>query len=148
MEAAFWDTSALVPLCVHQQPTPFLQQLIREYSLVVWWATSVEAQSAFARDLRAGILTASEHGQAQQRLERLRRKWREVQPGESLRRLAEELLQRYPLRAADALQLAAAYTWSSSRPFNRRLISGDRRLLAAAQAVGFRIVEVAALAGN
>jgi len=140
VEAAFWDTSALVPLCIRHQPTPFLQQLVRQYSLVVWWATSVEAQSAFARDLRTGTLTAEEHGQAQQRLERLRRRWREVQPSESLRILAEELLQRYPLRAADALQLAAAYTWTLNRPFRRRLISGDRQLLAAAQAMGFRTV--------
>lgn len=142
MEEAFWDTSALVPLCVRQQSSTLLYQLVRQYSPVVWWATSVEAQSAFARDLRAGILTALEHSQAQQRLERLRHRWREVQPSEPLRKLAEELLERYPLRAADALQLAAAYTWSRNRPFNRHLISGDKRLVDAAQAIGFRVVTV------
>lgn len=142
MEAAFWDTSALVPLCVRQQASPLLHQLVRQYSLVVWWATSVEAQSAFARDLPAGILNGLEYRQAQQRLERLRGIWREVQPSESLRSVSEALLERHPLRAADALQLAAAHAWSSNRPFNRPLISGDKRLLAAAEAVGFRIVQV------
>ena len=142
MEAAFWDTSALVPLCVRQQGTSLLRQLVRQYALVVWWATSVEARSAFARDLRSGILTAVEHEQAQQRLEALRSIWREVQPTEPLRALAESLLDRYQLRAADALQLAAAYTWSLNRPFNRHLISGDKRLLQAAGAVGFRVIQI------
>ncbi len=140
MEAAFWDTSALVPLCVQQQGTPRLRQLVRQYALVVWWATSVEARSAFARDLRSGILTDVENAQAQQRLEALRSVWREVQPTEPLRSLAESLLDSYQLRAAGALQLAAAYTWSLNRPFNRHLISGDKRLLQAAREVGFRVI--------
>jgi predicted nucleic acid-binding protein len=142
VEAAFWDTSALVPLCIPHQASARLHTLYRNYSLVVWWATSVEAQSAFARDMRAGILTGLEFRQAQQRLENLRDIWLEVQPVESLRSLAEVLLERYPLRAADALQLAAAYTWSGNRPFCRRLISGDTRLLEAAEAVGFRVIQV------
>jgi hypothetical protein len=142
MDAAFWDTSALVPLCVRQQASARLHQLIRQYALVVWWATSVEAQSAFARDLRGGVLSAAEYRQAQWRLDKLKSIWKEVQPTEPLRSLAADLLERYPLRAADALQLAAAYIWSSNRPFNRRLISGDIRLLEAAEAVGFRVVQI------
>jgi predicted nucleic acid-binding protein len=104
--------------------------------------TPVEAKSAFARDLRTGVLTLAEYGVAQQRLERLRRNWREIEPDDSLRKLAEELVGQYRLRAADALQLAAAYTWSVSRPFRHHLISGDRRLLEAAQAIGFRVIQV------
>jgi predicted nucleic acid-binding protein len=75
-------------------------------------------------------------------LTKLRSRWHEVQPGESLRALAEELLQRYPLRAADALQLSAAYTWSANRPFHRRFISGDKRLTQVAQAMGFRAIQI------
>lgn len=142
MEAAFWDTSALVPLCIPNQATPVLHQLARRYLPVVWWATSVEAHSAFARELRAGALTEEEHVRALEYLSRLKRKWREVQPSESLRTVAEELLERYPLRAADALQLSAAYTWSMRRPFNRHFISGDTRLSEAAQSIGFRVLQI------
>jgi predicted nucleic acid-binding protein len=142
VEAAFWDTSAVVPLCIVRQASARLHQLHRQYSLVVWWATPVEAQSAFARDLRSGMLTQGELQRAQQRLEALRDIWHEVEPTDSLRNLAEVLLERYPLRAADALQLAAAYTWSRNRPFRRPLISGDTKLLEAAKAVGFSVIQV------
>lgn len=141
MEVAFWDTSALVPLCIRQEGTELLQQLVSRYDMVVWWGTPVEARSAFARELRAGVLTSVEHEQAKQRLEELRTTWREIQPREALRRLAESMLDRYQLRAADALQLAAAYTWSLNRPFDRHLISGDKRLLEAAHDAGFRVIQ-------
>jgi hypothetical protein len=51
---AFWDSSALVPLCVHQQSSAAARQLLRQYSIVVWWSTSVEIRSAFERLLRLG----------------------------------------------------------------------------------------------
>lgn len=142
MEAAFWDTSAVVPLCIVQRASTRLHQLHRKYSLVVWWATSVEAQSAFARDLRFGVLSPVEFQRAKQRLESLRGIWHEVAPSEPVRDLATLLLERHPLRAADALQLAAAYTWSRNRPFRRPLISGDTKLLEAAEAIGFNTIQV------
>ena len=142
MEPAFWDTSAIVPLCLTQHASARLHRLHRQYSLVVWWATSVEAHSAFSRDLRSGVLTLPEFQRAKLRLESLRDIWHEVEPTESVRALAELLLERHPLRAADALQLAAAYAWSQNRPFRRPLISGDTRLLEAAEAVGFSIIQV------
>jgi uncharacterized protein len=142
MEAAFWDTSALVPLCIRNQASPSVQRLAHRYSPVVWWATSVEACSAFARELRAGSVSADDHAAAQENLRTWKRKWREVQPSESLRTIAEELLDRYPLSAAGAMQLAAAYIWSEQRPFRRCFISGDKRLLGAARSVGFHAIAI------
>jgi predicted nucleic acid-binding protein len=142
MESAFWDTSALVPLCVSQQATAAASQLAREQEMVVWWATPVEARSAFARLARMQNLTASEFMQAQTRLERLRRAWREIQPTDALRAIAESLLDRYQLCAADSLQLAAACTWALNRPRDRRFISADRQLLEAARQTGFRAIEL------
>ncbi len=143
MEAAFWDSSAVVPLCTEQMGTPFLLQLSESFDMVVWWATRVEARSAFARELRVDVLSAAQHRQVISRLEELQDGWREIQPTEDLRRLAESMLERYHLRAADALQLAAAYSWSMSRPFNKHFISGDKRLLEAAKKTGFRILNTA-----
>jgi predicted nucleic acid-binding protein len=142
MEPAFWDTSALVPLCLARQASPRAQQLLRRYAPVVWWSTSVEARSAFARQLRLGSLTVAEHANASASLGALKRKWQEIQPSEPLRALAEELLGRYPLSAADALQLAAAYIWSEQRPFSRCFISGDKRLLGAARSAGFQAIAI------
>ncbi len=140
MNPAFWDTSALVPLCVQQQPSPAVRQLLEQHEIAVWWATSVEMRSAFERLLRMGQLTVPEHVAAGVRLERLRRGWRELQPSEALRSRAETFLLSYPLKSADALQLAAAWMWCSGQPQNYVFISGDVQLLEAARQVGFQIV--------
>jgi len=140
MEAAFWDTSALVPLCLRNQTSLRVQRLAHRYSPVVWWATSVEACSAFASELRAGSISANDHTAAHENLKTWKRKWQEVQPSELLGTVAEEMLNRYRLTAADALQLAAAYIWCDQRPFSRCFISGDKRLLGAARAVGFHAI--------
>ncbi len=142
MTPAFWDTSALVPLCVQQQPSPAVRQLLAQYGIAVWWATPVEMHSAFERLVRMGQLTAPEHTAAGTRLEQLRRGWRELQPSEALRSRAETFLSSFPLRAADALQLAAAWTWCLGNTRACPLISGDAQLLEAAQEIGFPVVRV------
>ena len=142
MNPAFWDTSALVPLCVQQQPSPAVRQLLAQHEIAVWWATPVEMRSAFERLLRMGQLTAPEHAAAGVRLEKLRRGWRELQPIEALRAQAEIFLLSYSLRAADALQLAAAWIWCSGHPQDYVFISGDAQLLQAARQVGFQIEAV------
>ena len=140
MTPAFWDTSALVPLCVQQQPSVVVRQLLAQHEIAVWWATPVEMRSAFERLRRMGQLSALEHAAAGVRLEKLRRSWRELQPNEGLRAQAETLLMQYSLKAADALQLAAASTWSAGHPQAYVFISGDAQLLEAARQVGFQTV--------
>jgi predicted nucleic acid-binding protein len=140
MIPAFWDTSALVPLCVSQPASASARNLASRYEVVAWWATSVEMQSAFERLARMGQLTMAESHAAQLGLNRLRRGWREMQPSESLRAQAHTLLGLCPLRAADALQLAAALVWASGNPTACVFISGDEQLLAAAKLTGFQVV--------
>ena len=142
MTPAFWDTSALVPLCVQQQPSPTVRPLLEQHEIAVWWATPVEMRSAFERLLRMSQLTAPQHAAAGARLEKLRRGWRELQPSEALRAQAETLLTSYSLKAADALQLAAAWTWCLGYPQTCVFISGDAQLLEAARQLGFQIVAV------
>ena len=57
---AFWDASALVPLCVHQSITPRAIALYKSYEAVVWWATPVEIASALARLVRMRRLDSSQ----------------------------------------------------------------------------------------
>lgn len=91
--------------------------------------------------MRTGELTAADHHGAERRLARLRSSWHEIAPYEELRDQAEMLLARYPLHAADALQLAAAMTWAVRRPAERAFICGDDRLLEAARRLGFQAIE-------
>jgi predicted nucleic acid-binding protein len=142
MNFAFWDTSALVPLCIEQQPSANARQLLQQYEIVVWWATAVEMRSSFQRLLRMGELTVENHASAGARLEKMRRTWRELQPTELLRAQAETFLVTASLKAADALQLAAAWVWSSGNPQSCVFISGDLQLLEAATQTGFQVVAV------
>lgn len=138
MEPAFWDSSSLVPLCVTQPSTPVVEDLCRQYRIIVWWAAPVELQGAFSRLVRMGKLTPSGRAQAQIALESLRRGWREVDPDDSLRDRAESFVDRFVLTAADALQLAAAWTWCMGHPRSRPFISGDVHLRDAARQLGFQ----------
>ena len=136
---AFWDASAIVPLCVGQAGGSLAREALRDSSIAVWWGTPVETASAFARLARAGELDPQNLRVAMTRLAALREMWIEVQPSEGLRDLAEELIERHPLRAADALQLAAAVVWSRRHPRKRAFVCLDGRLAEAAGKEGFSV---------
>lgn len=141
MTQAFWDSSALVPLCVQQQASPTVRRLAKQYGIVAWWSTAVEVRSAFARLRRLGDLSQSGLALAEASLDRLRAGWQEVRPDDTLRTRAESLLHRFPLSAADALQLAAALMWAGEFPRGRAFLCGDTRLLEAARELGFQAIE-------
>ena len=141
---AFWDTSAIVPLCGTQRESSQTRQAARHYRLVVWWGTSLEALSGLYRLRREGKLTHAETSLAIDRLDYLRARWDEVMPGEALRETAERLLARHRLRSGDALQLAAALEWCGHRARGRVLVGGDSDLLMAAEAEGFACLRITA----
>jgi predicted nucleic acid-binding protein len=88
-----------------------------------------------------GQLADLERVGANERLGQLRRVWREVAPSGELRKQAEDLMERFSLRAADSLQLAAAMAWCQSRPLGRAFICGDGQLLDAARLLHFKVIE-------
>jgi predicted nucleic acid-binding protein len=137
---AFWDASAIIPLCCSQPATAQGRRLQREVTrVVVWWGTPLEARSAFARLVREGWLTAEERVKAIRLLRHLRLGWDEIQATEKVRALAQELPDAHVLRAGDAVQLAAALVWCRERPQHRPLIAFDDRLRTAAAALGFSV---------
>jgi uncharacterized protein len=138
----FWDASAIVPLCVPVDNPARSRRLLREHSPVVWWSTSTEVVSALARLKRGRILLEEHHRAASRRLAMLRVSWREIQPTNRLRDMAELRLDRYELRAADALQLAAALVWCNERPKNRAFLCRDIRLREAARREGFAVIDL------
>jgi len=140
---AFWDTSALVPLCCFQPQSAHARQVARTYSRqVVWWGTVIEAVSSLNRLTRDGALNGVQSKQAFARLDYLRNHWNEVQPTEEVREQAERLLRFHRLRAADALQVAAALVWCGGRPRGRALIGADGNLSEAAAAEGFTVISL------
>jgi hypothetical protein len=137
----FWDASAIVPLCVHQDTSMRARQTLRKYpDLVVWWATLAEARSAFARAVRDGRANANEHARALRRLAGLSNAWREVDPDNALRERALQLLDDHPLRTGDAFQLAAALAWCKENPRRRIFVCCDDRLADVAEKVGFNVI--------
>ncbi|MDG7000956.1 MAG: PIN domain-containing protein, partial [Nitrososphaerota archaeon] len=86
---AFWDASALVPLCIQEAATKQVRQHLRRFAPVVWWGSIVEVHSAIARLHREAAITSSERDGALARLTLLGQCWREILPDDALRNLAE-----------------------------------------------------------
>lgn len=139
MESAFWDSSSIVPLCVQEPSTANARMLAGKYGLTVWWATTVEVRGAIGRAVRMGQLSSKGQVQGVIALANLRAAWREILPDNQIRQRAEELVERFPLTGADAMQVAAAWVWCGGHPKNRVFISGDRRLLDIVPQLGFSI---------
>jgi len=134
---AFWDASALVPLCVRQGITPRIVSLYDNYQVVVWWATPVEIASALARLVRTGEINSSDRANAGQVAVALADEWVVIQPSDSLRARATQIVDRYDLRAADALQLAAALEWCENDPQGKVFLAADKKLREGAVLSGF-----------
>jgi predicted nucleic acid-binding protein len=139
---AFWDASALVPLCIPEKATSAGVSRLRNLAPVVWWGSPIEIQSAICRVHREGKLTDSGKRAAVTRLEMLSRTWREIPAGDKLRELALDLLGNYPLKAGDSLQVAASLIWCNERPARRNFVCADRRLSGIARSIGFSVLEL------
>ena len=137
----FWDSSAVLPLCLEDPDSERLQHLAREDPLMVaWWGTVVECASAVARLRRDGVFDVSQERAVETLLQEVSAAWIEVQPSDDVRRWGIRLMRRHPLRAADALQLAAAQLWANGRPEGNAFVCLDHRLRDAARREGFSVI--------
>ena len=93
--------------------------LYKNYDIVVWWATPVEIASAFAHLLRLKQIDLGDGAQARALAQTLADSWSMIHPSQDLRDKAVRLVERSDLRAADALQLAAALAWCEGDPSAR-----------------------------
>jgi predicted nucleic acid-binding protein len=139
---AFWDSSALVALLIYQPATPSVISLYEAYEVVVWWGTPLEIASAIARLVRMKQISSSDEKKAHHLAQKLSDSWSVIQPSDALRTTATELLRRHDLRAADALQLAAALQWCEDTPQGRTFLTADLKLRTAARAAGFDTPEL------
>ena len=136
----FWDTSALVPLLFEQEATEEIRRVFSaDPDMAAWWGTGVECASAAARLRREGRLTVDEEGQVLALVDALRQAWLEILPSEEVRGQAVRLLRVHALKAADALQLAAARVWAGGAE-HAELVTYDERLALAARLEGFQVL--------
>lgn len=134
---AFWDTSALVALCVRQGITPRAIALYKIHDAAVWWATPVEIASALVRLVRMKQLDSGDWTKARNLAKRLADSWSVIQPSDALRGKAIQLVDHYDLRAADSFQLAAALQWCEDAPQGRVFLTTDQKLGEVALLSGF-----------
>lgn len=136
----YWDASAIVPLLVEEPRTADAREALAEDAgIVTWWGTRIECTSAIARLERAAALTPRQATQAIEVLRAIAAGWNEILPAEVVRETACRLLRVHPLRAADALQLAAATVMAGGRPARAGFVAFDDRLRDAAGREGFLV---------
>jgi uncharacterized protein len=138
----FWDASAILPLLLAEPSTRRMQTLAAKDSvMLVWWGSEVECVSALARLERDGALSPQAITLALKRLGQLAAGWHEVDPSDAIREAATRFLRVHPLRAADALQLAAAFLAAERRPASLEMVTLDGRLATAAWKEGFVVID-------
>jgi uncharacterized protein len=137
----FWDASALVGLVVDD---PFSERAKRwreeDPDIAAWCLSPVEVWSAVSRRRREGSLRSPDMRMARQRLADLSSAWLEVDDVHAVRSRTHRILEVHPLRAADALQLAAALLSVQDRPDRTGFVTVDSRLATAADAEGFTVM--------
>jgi predicted nucleic acid-binding protein len=137
----FWDSSALVPLVLEEAASAGCRRALRaDPGMAVWALTRTEVVSAIRRRERDADLNAAGAVAALARLDARSDRWTEVNAIEPVRDRAERLLAVHTLRAADALQLAAALALFDDRPRGRFLLTRDADLATAAGREGFSVV--------
>ena len=137
----FWDSSAIIPLCLKEKTSGLMKRLMKDdEDTVVWWTTRIECLSALSRRQREGVLRSGDETKAKFVLSALAATWSEVQPTETVRLRAERLLSIHPLRAADALQLASALIWAQETPRGLGFVCLDQNLRAGAFKEGFSVL--------
>ena len=137
----YWDASSLVPLFADQAATATSRDQFRQDpTIVTWWASPVECASAINRLHREKQIESSTLAELLFDLDSFASRWMLVPPTERVKRVAFRILRSHPVKAADALQLAAALTAAGGDPDGLEFVTCDARLAIAAQLEGFRVI--------
>jgi predicted nucleic acid-binding protein len=141
----FWDSSAIVPLFVEEPRSKSCRPLLHaDSSQLVWCLSRTEVTSAVWRLAREGVFSPEQVRSIDGRVAKLAARWHEVTAVEPVREIAERALRSHALRAADALQLAAALVAVDQQPRGRPFVVADGPLGLAAEREGFDVVRPSA----
>jgi len=139
LPAAFWDSSAIIPLCVLQPQTAQAKVHFKSYGIVVWWATPVEIRSGLTRLLRMAQIGQDQFLIGKRLADDVANVWEMIHPSATVADRACTLLEQYPLRSTDSLQLAAALEYFGQIRRGTAFVTADQRLAAAAARAGFTV---------
>lgn len=130
-----------MPLILEEAASEAISQLLSaDGEMAVWWGTWVECAVALSRLRRDSRIDEVAGEAARGILDRLAAGWTEVEPADDMRLLAFLISKDHPLKAADALQLAAALRWCEGETHGAEFVCLDDRLRAAAQVEGFTLL--------
>jgi predicted nucleic acid-binding protein len=139
--ASFFDSSAIVPLCIVQEASQTARQFHRSSTKqVVAWTTLIEATGAIYRAVDVAGLSQANAKRGLDRLTQLESRWAVVAADVRVRDIALDMLRSHDLRAGDAIQLSSALVWCKEKARHRSFVCFDKKLIAAAQAVGFDVI--------
>jgi predicted nucleic acid-binding protein len=139
----FWDASALVPLLIDERTSARIRSVMEaDQDVLTWWGSEIECASVLARLERSQDLSSDDVAHAYRKLALFRSLWEEIEPTEVVREAAIRFLRVHPLRAADALQIAAAYVGADRRPPSLEVVTLDDRLAEAMRKEGFVVVDI------
>ena len=137
----FWDSSSVMPPIFEETASVTITDLLREDAEVaVWWGTWAEVSVAISRLVCEGKLDEEGKEKTRDALDLLAGIWSEMRPTGNLRLLAALLSKEHPLKAADALQLAAALVWCEGETEGREFVCLDGQLRRAAQREGLCVL--------
>ena len=136
----FWDSSALVPLLVYEKESDFCASAYRKDSeILIWTLSKVEVFSAICRRMRDKTLDDKAFEAARIHMNDLFDTVYEVAAMDRVKERAMRLLRVHPIRAADALQLAAMLVATQEKVDRLPIMCLDDRLAEAAKLEGFEI---------
>jgi uncharacterized protein len=137
----YWDPSAIALLLAAQAGSDARADAYREDRRVVtWWASKIECTSALCRLRRDQAIDEPGLARAFAALQSFFDATVEIEATEEVRARAMRLLRTHAVRAADALQLAAALVACRENPGSLPFVCSDHRLTAAAEREGFTVL--------
>jgi hypothetical protein len=126
---------------VEQAATDAVRELYgSDPGVVTWTLSEIEIHAALCRLEREGAFDATGLWTATERLAELWDAVDSVIAIDAVKQRARRLLRTHALRAADALQLAAALLAAGDEPSRWSLVALDDRLADAARREGFMVV--------
>jgi predicted nucleic acid-binding protein len=137
----FWDSSALVPLLLTEEASLVVRRLFEADPLfVIWRLTEVEITAALWRRVRGRQIGPEERNSIQSAFDEILGRANRAAELPAIIERARRILATHPLRAGDALQLAAALFACDDQPATLPLVTLDARLADAATREGFTVL--------
>lgn len=137
----YLDSSALIKKYVVEKGTPEVREFFTTDE-VLWTSKVSQAEiwSAFARRHRSGDLTAAQYQTIAKSFERDWRAFAVVELSDEVMGMIRKLVERHPLRALDAVQLASALWAKRNLGEQVVFVGADEPLLRAAAATALRVL--------